>query len=588
MEAEQSVSSVRGVFIARLILGLLQGLALYLLYSTFDAKAWPATAPQIFAPLALVALFVSLMVSQGLGNLRAPTLIVWTAVAVAVVAGISWYDIWHGWFAPGHIAALPSPRAVAACAVFLFVGHALVSCGDTDRRVVARYCTLFDLAWRLGVQVAITLAFVAAFWIILALGMALFDMIKLEGFRRFVQHPWFAIPVTAVAAGVAIHITDTRAELVRGVRTLALTLLGWLLPIIALIAFAFLVSLAFTGLQPLWDTRYATTLLLAAAVVLVIHVNAAYQDGDPDNRPSHIVRVAGTLACIILIFLVWIAAYALWLRVAQYGWTVQRIYSAAAVTVAGVFALGYIVAAVLPGYWLKLIERWNVYGTFVFLAVLFALFTPIADPMRIAVASQVARLNSGAVKPDKFDFAYLRWNGGRFGQKALTKLSKSKDADVREVALAALKQTNRYAFVNSKKTRPEEIAKGITVYPKGKALPASFARQDWRNIDAASFPCLFGTDRCDAILADLDGDGVDEILLLASPGPNSWEQIGQFKRDGKSWRLVGTRYGFLCPGDRDALLAGHFKAVVPEERDIMIGTKRLVAAPPNDAGILCK
>ena len=92
-----------------------------------------------------------------------------------------------------------------------------------------------------------------------------------------------------------------------------------------------------------------------------------------NRRPPHILRVAGTLGAVLLIFIVWIAAYALWLRVDQYGWTVDRIYSAACVLVGGMFAVGYLVAALLPGYWLKLIERWNVYGTFVFLAVLFAL-----------------------------------------------------------------------------------------------------------------------------------------------------------------------------------------------------------------------
>ncbi len=421
------------LFLARLVIGLVQGLILYLLYFLHDQKAWPATDPNLFAPVLLVFLFVPLLVLQGLGNLRKRTLILWAAVAVAIAAGFAWYDVWHAWpidlrwidgkaVTVAHVT--PSPRVLIFTAAFLFVSYALISCVEADRRILPRYPVLFDLAWKLGVQVAIAAAFVGAFWLILGLGVALFHMIKLDFFREFIQHSWFAIPVTTLTAAVAVHVTDTRGTLVRGVRTLALMLLGWLLPVIALIAFAFLISLVFTGLDPLWQTRTATALLLAAAGVLVIHINAAYQDGNP--QPHHVLRVAGTLASVLLIFIVAIAAYALWLRIDQYGWTVDRIDTAAVTVIAICFAIGYFVAALLPGKWLKLIETWNFFTTILGLIVLFALFTPIADPVRLSVANQVERLKSGKVKPENFDFSYLRWQGGRFGKDALAVLSASR------------------------------------------------------------------------------------------------------------------------------------------------------------------
>jgi len=582
----QVAAASRYVFAVRLVLGLAQGLVLYLLYSAFDQKAWPATEPQLFAPLSVLALFIPPLLSQALGNVRLTTLAIWAAVATAAVAGLVWYDQWHAWPADRLPQILPSPRIVFASAVFLFVAHALISCGDADRRIVARYPTLFDLAWKLGVQAAIAVAFVAVFWIMLWLGVALFDMIRLAGFHRFVQHSWFAIPATALAAAAAIHLTDTRAGMVRDVRTLALTLLSWLLPVIALIALAFLVSLAVTGLAPLWQTGYATALLLISAAVLVIHINAAYQDGDPERRPPHILRVAGTLAAVLLIFFVWIAAYALWLRVDQYGWSVERIYSAACVLVSAVFAVGYLVAALLPGLWLKLIERWNVYATFVFLAVLFALSTPIADPMRIAVASQVARLNSGAVKPAEFDFDYLRYFGGRFGRDALAALTASPDQATREGAAAALANQQRRFVRRVAKVSAEALAKAITAYPAGKPLPASFLRQDWRlasrplNIES----CVAKTatkERCKAVLADLDGDGKDEIIVIHpfATAEEFW-LADVFRWNGASWNGVGALNAPHCRGDLKALLDGRFKAVPhqPPLADLEIDGRRVDVA----------
>ena len=48
---------------------------------------------------------------------------------------------------------------------------------------------------------------------------------------------------------------------------------------IALLVFAFLISLVFTGLQPLWETRSATLLLLAAAAALAAIACAASLTG---------------------------------------------------------------------------------------------------------------------------------------------------------------------------------------------------------------------------------------------------------------------------------------------------------------------
>ena len=90
------------------------------------------------------------------------------------------------------------------------------------------------------------------------LGAALFELIKVHFLTELIKKPWFAIPATVMACTSAIHVTDVRAGIVRGARTLKLTLLSWLLPLMVLITGAFLAALLFTGLEPLWSTRRAT------------------------------------------------------------------------------------------------------------------------------------------------------------------------------------------------------------------------------------------------------------------------------------------------------------------------------------------
>src|SRR5262245_28998091 len=352
-----STLSLRTVGIARLAIGGLQGLALYLLYVAYDGPIWPATNGFVFAPVLLIALFIPLLVSQALGNLRPRTFAIWAAAATVIVSGLGVYDIWHAWpldwdygsppTSRPHI--LPSPELFCALVLGLFIAQSLITGGDEDRRFVASYTTHFDVAWKLAVQGALAVAFVGAFWLVLWLGAALFDLIEIDFFEELIKRRWFAIPATALTFSAAIHVTDVRAGLVRGIRTLGLTLLSWLLPLMVLIGVGFLAALLFTGVQPLWDTQFAATLLLIAFSALVVLLNAAYQDGHIEHQAPPVLRYPGSVAALALTPLAALACYAVFLRVTQYGWTAPRIYASACAFVAAFYAVGYAYAAITSG-----------------------------------------------------------------------------------------------------------------------------------------------------------------------------------------------------------------------------------------------
>jgi hypothetical protein len=379
---------------ARTAAGLAQGVALVFLYTAYDTRIWPSTVPGLFAPLVLMAMFVPVIAVAGLGNLRPHTLAIWMAVAAVLLAGLGVYDILRDPESRDTLTSngprnLSSPPLWFAVAGGLFIAHSLIVSGDAERKLIASYPRYFDVAWKHAVQLALAVAFVGAFWALLGLGAGLFEVIKIHAFAELIRKPGFAIPASVLALTYAIHVTDVRAGIVTGARTLGLTLLSWLLPVMALIAAAFLIALLFTGLEPLWSTRNATVLLLVAAAALVVLVNAAYQDGHSEH-PVRILRCAGTLAVMALVPLVAIAAYALSLRVGQYGWTPERIIACACAVVAACYSFGYVVAVLPRRPWLKRLETTNIFTAFVVLAVLLALFSPIADPARISVADQVA------------------------------------------------------------------------------------------------------------------------------------------------------------------------------------------------------
>lgn len=562
----RSAPEERILAIGRLTVGLVQGLVLYLLYLASDTNHWPATDPYWMAPLAMVFVFVPVLFLQAMGTMGRRTLLLWTGGAAVLLAVLAWYDIWRLWentLAPMHGDGAMTFALVAFSIIGLFIAQSLIAAGDATGRYVASYPAYFDAAWKFGVQLALAAAFVAVFWGVLWLGAVLFNLINLAFLERIIEKSWFAIPATTLATAAAIHVTDVRARLVAGIRTVALTLLSWLLPLMTLIAIGFTLSLPFTGLAPLWATKSASRLLLTAAAVLVILINAAFQDGDiaqkggpAHNRPA-VLRYAELAAALVLVPLVLIASYAVWLRVAQYGWTVERVASAATLAVALCYAFGYAAAAVLTlrrGAWMTFVARVNVVTAFVVLAILIALFTPLGDPARLAVNSQMARLTGGLVRPAAFDFDYLKSDGGRYGRAALTVLASgdfgADTAVIRKLAKAALDG----ATVVPGKLTEADIAGNVTVYPNTRALPRTMLAQDWNKTGGA--PACFTSpgSKCDAFFADLDGDGAEDVILVTGDDPY-WSGLVFKEGLDKQWRQVASIDG-RCISTLDALKHG--------------------------------
>jgi hypothetical protein len=574
---------VQSTAFARFTVALAQGLALAWIYEAYEAKHWPATDGLIFAPLAVVALFVPVLIVAGLSNLRTRTLAIWVAAATVLSAGLTAYDIWRD---PSDIAAnqlrnLPTVSLWLALGAILFITHSLIMAGEADRKFLATYERHFDISWKLGVQLVLAVLFVTVLWGLLWLGTELFRLIKIEFLAELIKRRWFSVPVTAIAFAGAIHITDIRVGIVGATRTLSLALLSWLLPVMALLALAFVLALPFTGLEPLWSTRRATGILLTAAAVLVVLINSAQRDGESGSSVAAVLRYSSAVAVIVLAPLVALAGYGVALRVQQYGWTPQRIDALACVAIATCYALGYIIALARSGVSLRGLEATNVTTAFVILAVLLLLFTPIADPARISVADQLARLEAGQVAPEKFDFAFLRFQSGRYGDQALNRLKAKQDgpdaARIAQMASEALNQRNRWQAQqrqNTVRVTPATRAANIAVLrPKDQPIPDSFVAQDWTAYARQwELPrCLVADAKCEAILLDLDDDGQPEILLLGLPaGP-----AAAFKDGPAGWSYFGMIANLQCNGVREALRAGQFRAAAPILKEIEVAGQRL-------------
>ncbi len=532
-----SLGGARGLAAVRLGIGLVQGLLLYGLYrsmATHDALTWPATNPPLFAALVLACAFTPVMLLAGVGRLSVKALALWGVVAAAALALLGWHDAAQqasDYFRPPYL-RFP---VVAFSAAALFIAHHLIVPAIASRRWIADFDDYFDTAWKAGVQLALSLGFTGAFWLLLFLGAALFHVIGLSFLSDLIGEEWFAIPVTCLVFAIAVQLTDVRAGLIRGVRTVALMLLSWLLLVITVLVAGFLLALPFTGLDGLWKTGSATALVLSAAAALIILINTAYQDGREDNLPPVVLRVAVRVAAVLLTPLILIAIWGLSLRIGQHGLTPDRIIASACALVGVVYAAGYGWAALSPLWrkisWMKPLERTNVAVAVLTVAVILALFSPLLDPARLSVGDQVSRLKRGAVSAAEFDYAFLRFDAGKVGQAALADLAQSSDAEVARLAKQTQTTASRYdveqASVPPRRPR-------ITAWPTDAALPAGFVT-----------PVRPGDPRygcedpaeCLATARDLNGDGRIEVLLadrfrialFAQGSDGAWSHQGDYR-----------------------------------------------------------
>jgi hypothetical protein len=559
----------------RLGVGLAQGGLLYWLVRAARLHVWPAGAPSLYVPLLLIALFIPLMKISALGNLRTWTLIIWTSLATLILAGLGLHDVLRAEDGNGDKTD-PSFPLLIFSAAGLFIAHALVTAGDQDRKLIASYGRYFDAAWKHIIQVALAIAFIGVFWLLYSLATSLFELIGVHLLERLREKPWFFIPVSTMVTSFALHITDVNAGIVRGLRNLGLTLLSWLLVMMTALIGAFLLALPFTGLSVLWAQQSATGLLLCAAASLVILINAAYQDGSSDQPLPGLMRYAGLVAVGALLPLTALAGYGLWLRIGPYGLTPDRVIASACLLVASAYALGYAISFRRPHAWLSSLPRTNLWVSGLILALLLALFTPLADPAHLAVHDQIARLDVGKIAPDKFDYDFLRFKSARYGRAALDQLAARTGgpnaAAIAANAKAALAKT--YAYEPPKAATAEEIAQHLTVYPQGSALPAGFldkaASEGWFQGCFTDNPS-----HCDAILLDVDGDAVPEVLVKG----RSSLTINVFTARGGAWSRFGTIWFPDCAALDAALKAGKAKAVPSALRDIEIEGMRFRVDP---------
>jgi hypothetical protein len=583
------------IFHRRLVIGLVQGFLLYLLLQPDRPHVWPWTAPIPFAIAVTLMVMLPLLLIVGSGHISLVKMLRWMlpiGVCISVAAGYAEWrregiaPLGYQWF--GHH---DFHETLFYLTPLVFIAWTLIQAGECNGRWRAAYRTYFDTSWKLAVQLKFAAAFVTAFWLVLWLGAGLFLLLKINFLARFIAHTWFWMPVTTLMIACGLHLTDVRPGIVNGIRNLLLSMLSWLLPLLAVLVAAFLVTVPFAGFDLLWKTRFAASLLLGTCAVLVILINTTWQAGDRFSATHNMLRYALVLACMLLLPLAAIAAYALSLRVTQYGWTPDRVLATFCVSVALFYAYGYFWAVFdrkgrASGHWLAPIATTNIYASWLIIVLGLSVLTPLADPARLSVNSQVGRLLAGETAADKFDYKFLRFDGVRYGKAALDDLARSDNSVIRNNAVAAIAAKSRW---EAGPVAPLSIRNQLTLKTVGQTWPAGFLDMDWSKQQPNNWNvpnCLKQAGaQCDAFVGDFSGHGRMDVLLV----PEKFGNAALATNESEGWRIVATYEAQgRCPSMLNALAQGNYRSVPPIVPDIEAGDRRLRAVPVQNKAATAK
>lgn len=340
------------------------------------------------------------------------------------------------------------------------------------------------------------------------------ELFKLVGIRYFntlfFNTDWFRYMAMALITTQTVILVRTQSRLISSLQKLFTLIATGLLPLVALLTLLFIVTLPFTGLSAI-SRHVSVANLLSSLAFLLLLLMAIVRDPQKTSLPYTVVlRCLIKTALLIAPVYVLISAWALWLRINQYGWTPERLHGVLAVGVLMVWSLGYFVSIMrIKGLNPLAVQgRVNLGVSLLALVITVLLNTPVLDSWRISVDSHMGRYYSGKIEPDQVSVIMLT-HSGRPGREAMASLKNDakymKDAKRKWDLLLELEE-------NSSRLFEKALADNVAIAPGTPQPDDAF----WKVVNKTRYgqTSCAKKNACLLISQDLNEDNQPERVLF--------------------------------------------------------------------------
>lgn len=527
--------------------GGLAGVSLYLLVELMDQRLLDdrvALALTVF----VASFFNGLLAMTGPLPLRraAPGAL---AVAVLVTVAMAWASL--RFVSVGQMVQSSTPVLAGAVLALVPLPFLIAADGPGWRD----YPTLFTQAWTIVVRFAGAWLFVGVVWGVVFLSDTLLSIVGLTLIRDLVElgvMPW---AISGVTFGLALAVVTEMSDLVSPY--LVLRLLRLLLPVVLAVMALFIVALPVRGLSGLFGTLSAATILLTMVAVAATLVTTAIDQTDAEASANPVLRRSAQGLALLMAVPAALGAWAVWLRVADYGWTPDRVLAATVAAIAMGYGATYAAAVLRGAGWMERIRQGNTRMALVLLTAAATLLT-LLNPEAISARSQLARIQDGRTAPQAMDpEVFYRW--GRPGAEAratIEALAKQPGQEALAQRLAEL-QTDRPSealLADLRVALPVQPASATDLRDRILAEGAPDQLRGW--LAACRTPLPDGSPGCVLAVADLWPLQPGDEAILVTRDPSGLVTVTGFAlRDGRLDRLpvalrggdAGARFGSALP-----------------------------------------
>ena len=430
------------------------------------------------------------------------------------------------------------------------------------------YPDLFLQAWSVVLRYAAAGAFTGLVWLVIYLSDEILRIVGVDVISQLLDHDVVIMVLTGAVMGLGMAVIHDLADLLSPY--VVLRLFRLFLPVVLAVMVVFLAALPFRGLDGLAGDLSPALLLLTmvGGGISLVAIAVDQTDADATDSPL-LVRCAQGMA-LLLPVIAGLALWAIWLRVADHGWSPERVFVILVAAVGVAYGLVYAAAVLRGGPWMERIRQGNIWMALGVTGLAALWLTPVLNAERISAQSQLARFEAGKTSVEALDVNALR-SWGKPGADVIAVLDAKAKEPGQEPLAARLSGDMPMATVD----RPPLIAGLVRAMPVQPAtatgtrdtllsVAEDYMLEDWTRV--CSEATAQGQPGCLMVVADLMPQRPgEEAILFLQRGADYVEITGLFiGDDGRiQSRGVGRPDGLYLDGPMTLRMMEEYRTTPP-------------------------